>query len=86
MWYAYFLVVTCPTVFHYFFYMFFFLQIKLKYLNIFDGAVICPVARGKGRLRKTIGETVKKDEEVNGLTIIQDIPLWRRVIHVADPT
>ncbi|KAM7490942.1 hypothetical protein LguiA_033863 [Lonicera macranthoides] len=46
------------------------------------------VVRGRGRPRKTIGETIKKDLEANGFTIdmIHDRPLWRRLIHVADPT
>ena len=43
------------------------------------------VTRCKGRPRKTISETVKRDLHVNGLNInmIYDRALWRRLIHVA---
>lgn len=42
----------------------------------------------RGRTRKTIDETIKKDLEVNYLTkdILHDMQLWRQVIYVADPT
>ena len=47
-----------------------------------------PIIRGRGRLKKTISETIKNDLIVNNLSIdlIHDRPLWRRLIHVADPT
>ena len=47
-----------------------------------------PVARGRGRLGKAIGETIKRDLNVNGLNInmIYDRTLWCLLIHVADPT
>jgi hypothetical protein len=46
------------------------------------------VKRGRGRLRKTIRETVRKDLEVNELdpNMIYDRTLWHNLIHVADPT
>jgi len=46
------------------------------------------VIRGRGRHRKTIRETIKKDLEVNELdpNLIYDKTLWRNLIHVADPT
>lgn len=49
-----------------------------------DGGII--VARD--RRRKTIGETIKKDLEVNDFTMdmFYDRQLWHRVIHVADST
>nr|KYP34423.1 Retrovirus-related Pol polyprotein LINE-1 [Cajanus cajan] len=45
-------------------------------------------ARRRGRPRKTIGETVLKDMEINALSreMIYDRSLWRRLIHIADPT
>jgi hypothetical protein len=38
--------------------------------------------------RKTIGETVRKDLKVNELdpNMVYDRTLWRKLIHVADPT
>lgn len=46
------------------------------------------IARGRYRHRKTIGETIKNDLEVNNLTIdmFYDRQLWCWVIHVANPT
>ena len=46
------------------------------------------IARGNGRSRKTIGETIKRDIGVNGLNVnmICDRTLWQRLIHVVDPT
>ena len=46
------------------------------------------VTRGRGRHRKTIVETVKRDLNVNGLNInmISDRALWHRLIHIADST
>jgi hypothetical protein len=42
----------------------------------------------RGRPKKTIAETIKKDLEINELEkdMVFDRPLWRRLIHVADPT
>ena len=45
-----------------------------------------PIARHKGRLKKIIGETIKKDLDFNGLNIIYDQTLWCCLINVADPT
>jgi hypothetical protein len=44
--------------------------------------------RGRGRLRKTIREIIKKDIEINELdwNMVYDRILWRNLIHVADPT
>ncbi|KAL5195414.1 Craniofacial development protein 2 [Glycine soja] len=44
--------------------------------------------RGRGRPKKTIREVIKKDLEINGLDrrMVLDRTLWRKLIHVADPT
>ncbi|KAH1197968.1 Craniofacial development protein 2 [Glycine max] len=44
--------------------------------------------RGRGRPKKTIREVIKKDLELNGLdrSMVLDRTLWRKLIHVADPT
>ncbi|KAH1257526.1 Transposon TX1 uncharacterized protein [Glycine max] len=44
--------------------------------------------RGRGRPKKTIREFIKKDLELNDLdrSMILDRTLWRKLIHVADPT
>jgi len=46
------------------------------------------VKRGRGRSKKTIRETIKKDLEVNELdpNMVFDRTLWRHLIHVADST
>ena len=46
------------------------------------------VKRGRGRPRKTIRETIRKDLEVNELdpNLVYDRTLWRNLIHVVDPT
>jgi len=46
------------------------------------------VKRGRGRTRKTIRETIRKDLEINelDLNLVYDRTLWRHWIHVADPT
>jgi len=46
------------------------------------------VKRGRGRPRKTIRETIRKDLEVNELNpnMVYDRTLWCNLIHVADPT
>ena len=46
------------------------------------------VKGGRGKPRKTIRETIKKDLEVNELNpnLIYDTTLWRNLIHIADPT
>ena len=42
----------------------------------------------RGRPRKTIRETIRKDLELNELdpNLVYDRTLWRHLIHVADPT
>ncbi|KAH1262863.1 hypothetical protein GmHk_02G005393 [Glycine max] len=44
--------------------------------------------RGRGRPKKTIREVIKKDFELNDLdrSMVLDRTLWRKLIHVADPT
>ena len=46
------------------------------------------VKRGRGRPRKTIRETIRKDLDVNELdpNLAYDRTLWRHLIHVADST
>ena len=47
-----------------------------------------PIPRGRGRPRKTISETIKKDLNVNGLNVnmIFDRIIWCHLIYVANPT
>ena len=47
-----------------------------------------PITRGRGRPKKTIGETIRMDLAINNLTVEMrtDRTRWRRLIHVADPT
>lgn len=40
------------------------------------------IIRGRGSHIKTIREVIKNDLEINGL----DRTLWRRLIHVVNPT
>lgn len=42
----------------------------------------------RGRFRKTIRETIKKDIKINELDrkMVLDKTLWHNFIHVADPT
>ncbi|KAH1264649.1 Craniofacial development protein 2 [Glycine max] len=44
--------------------------------------------RGRGRPKKTIRGVIKKDLEINGLdrSMVLDRTLWRKLIHVTDPT
>jgi len=46
------------------------------------------VKTGRGRPKKTIRETIRKDLEANELdpNLVYDKTLWRNLIHVADPT
>jgi hypothetical protein len=46
------------------------------------------VKRGRGRPKKIIRKTIRKDLEVNELdpNMVFDRTLWRHLIHVADPT
>jgi len=47
----------------------------------------CQITRGRGRPRKTIRETIKKDLKINELEkdMVFDRTLWRRLIHVPTP-
>jgi hypothetical protein len=44
--------------------------------------------RGRGRPRKTIRETIRKDLKINELdkNMVYDRTLWRNLIHIANPT
>ena len=44
--------------------------------------------RNRGRPKRTLDEVIQKDMLVKGLSEgkNRDIAIWRRVIHVADPT
>jgi len=46
------------------------------------------IIRGRGRPRKTIRETNKKDLEINELdqNMVYDRTLWCNLIHVVDPS
>jgi hypothetical protein len=46
------------------------------------------ITRGRGRPRKTIRETIKRDLEINELdrNMAYDRTLWCRLIHVDNPT
>jgi hypothetical protein len=46
------------------------------------------ITREEEDLKKTIRETIKKDLENNELdrNMVYDRTLWRRLIHIADPT
>ena len=45
------------------------------------------IARGKGRPRKIVGETIKRDLNFNSLNVnmIYDRSLWHHLIHVSRP-
>jgi Reverse transcriptase (RNA-dependent DNA polymerase) len=49
---------------------------------------LSPVRRGRGRPKRTLGALIKQDLRLNNIseTLVSDRALWRRVIHVADPT
>lgn len=53
-----------------------------------DQMEMSQIVRGKGRPRKIIREVIKKDIEINNLdkSMTLDRLLWRKSIHVADPT
>lgn len=46
------------------------------------------IIRGKGRPRKTIREVIKKYLEINNLdrNMVLNRTLWKKLIHVTDPT
>jgi len=46
------------------------------------------IIRGIGRRRRTKRETIQKDLKINELdrNMVFDRTLWRRLIHIADPT
>lgn len=47
-------------------------------LDIQDFGTLNPLVRGGGRSRKTVGQSIKRDLEVNGLSLdlINDRTLW----------
>lgn len=47
-----------------------------------------PITRGRGRPKKTIGETIRKDVTINNLiiTMSKDRTCWHRLIYIADLT
>ena len=47
-----------------------------------------PIAGGRGRPRKIIWKTIKRDLEFNSLNVnmIYDRILWHRLIYIASPT
>ena len=47
-----------------------------------------PLAEGRERPKRTIGKTIKKDLNFNGLivNVIYNRKIWRYLIHVANPT
>ena len=53
-----------------------------------DQVVFNPMRRGRGRLKRTLGEIIKRDLSLNGIfeSLIWDRKQWRSLIHVADPT
>jgi len=44
------------------------------------------IIRGRGRPRKTIRETIRKDLEILDPNLVYDRTLWRHLIHVTDLT
>jgi hypothetical protein len=60
----------------------------IQQVKILDCFFFRGIKRGRGRPRKTIRETIRKDLEVNELdpNMVYDRTLWRNLIHVADPT
>jgi hypothetical protein len=50
--------------------------------------IVSPINRGRGRPKRTLGELIKQDLQINNITIdmVFDRAQCRRVIHVADPT
>ena len=57
-------------------------------VRIVDQIEESQVKRGRGRPRKTIRETIRKDLKVNELdpNMVYDRTLWCHLIHVVDPT
>lgn len=55
-------------------------------LDIQDIGTLNPLVRGGGRSRKTVGQSIKRDLEVNGLSLdlINDRTLWCWLTHVAE--
>ena len=53
-----------------------------------DQMVDNPIIRGRGRPKKTIQETIRKDLAINNLTVnmCKDRTCWRQLTHIADPT
>ena len=57
-------------------------------VKIVDQMVWDPYIRNRGRPKRTLDEVIQKDMLVKDLSEgkNRDIAIWRRVIHVADPT
>ena len=53
-----------------------------------DQIVFSPIRKGRGRPKRTLGEVIKRDLWLNGISesLIHDRKQWRSLIHVADPT
>ena len=47
-----------------------------------------PIIQRRGRPKKTIQETIRKDLSINNLTVdmCKDRTRWRQLIYIADPT
>ncbi|KAG5027824.1 hypothetical protein JHK87_011338 [Glycine soja] len=69
-------------------------QDKLRNEAIRERVGVAPIVekmvenRLRGRPKKTIREVIKKDLELNNLdrSMVLDRTLWRKLIHVTDPT
>ncbi|KAG5089608.1 hypothetical protein JHK86_002220 [Glycine max] len=69
-------------------------QNKIRNETIRERVGVAPIVekmvenRLRGRLKKTIREVIKKDLELNDLdrSMVLDRTLWRKLIHVVDPT
>ena len=53
-----------------------------------DGMTFSPLKRGRGRPQRTLKELIRQDLRLNNISerLVFDRAIWRRVIHVADPT
>ena len=53
-----------------------------------DQMIFSPIRKGRGRPKRTLGEIIKRDLWLNGISesLIHDRKQWRSLIHVADPT
>jgi hypothetical protein len=65
------------------------MKIRLRWFGhverrLLDHMKSIPITRDRGRARKTIRETIKKNLVINELYMIYDRTLWRHLIHLAD--